>query len=211
MGESANLCENRLLSYRGADNAAFTTRLRFLRGFTPRSRKTEAKNPVMPLPYVKTRKPFPFEQTDAETFARCRKHLRGSSDAKYTYFMRDGVSGLIKIGMSADPNERRMALAASGARSMEILLVLRDGNLEGCYHQHFADLRVEGEWFLPHPDIFAEIDRCSRPNAGEEQWLTENLCRGRSTIGTITLASRNGHSPEGPRLQARLASGRVTK
>jgi hypothetical protein len=42
---------------------------------------------------------------------------------------------------------------------MEILLTLRAGYLEGAYHQHFADLRVEGEWFEPHPDIFAEIER----------------------------------------------------
>lgn len=119
--------------------------------------KTETILSFPPQADVKTRKPFPFEQENAETFARCRKVLRGSADAKYTYFMRDGVSGLIKIGMSADPEARRSALSASGARSMEILLLLRDGNLEGCYHQHFADLRVEGEWFLPHPDIFAEI------------------------------------------------------
>jgi hypothetical protein len=49
---------------------------------------------------------------------------------------------------------------------MEILLTLRDGCLEGCYHQHFADLRVEGEWFEPHPDIFAEI---ARLNSGDSQ------------------------------------------
>jgi len=112
---------------------------------------------------VKTRETFPWEQEDAETFARCRKQLRGSLYAKYTYFMRDRTSGLIKIGMSADPYARRAALSASGYRDMEILLLLRDGHLEGAYHQHFADLRVEGEWFEPHPDIFAEIERCSAP------------------------------------------------
>lgn len=111
------------------------------------------------------REPFPFEQADEETFARCRKLLRGSVDAKYTYFMRNRRNGLIKIGMSQDPEDRRGRLSASGAMDMEILLTLRDGNLEYAYHRHFADLRVEGEWFEPHPDIFAEIERLAPKGA----------------------------------------------
>jgi hypothetical protein len=117
---------------------------------------------------TETRPPFPYEQPDEATFARCRKLFRGSSDAKYTYFMRDRISGLIKIGMSGDPESRRAQLSSSGAQDMEILLTLRDGALEGCYHRHFADLRVEGEWFAPHADIFAEIERCSAPKRENE-------------------------------------------
>jgi hypothetical protein len=105
------------------------------------------------------RERFQWEQADVETFERCRKLLRGTPDAKYTYFMRDRRTGLVKIGMSQEPEARRTALSASGARDMEMLLTLRDGNLEMAYHKHFADLRVEGEWFEPHPDIFAEIER----------------------------------------------------
>jgi hypothetical protein len=64
---------------------------------------------------VKTRKPFPFTQCDAETFARMRRLCRGSVDAKYTYFMRNRDGGLIKIGMSDDPEKRRAQLSSSGA------------------------------------------------------------------------------------------------
>lgn len=126
--------------------------------------KTEVVVPETVAEEVKTRKPFPFEQEDEEMFARMRRIDRSSVDAKYTYFMRDQVSGLIKIGMSNNPEKRRADLSASGARDMEILLTLRDGNLEGCYHRHFEDLRVEGEWFAPHPDIEAEVARLSAPN-----------------------------------------------
>ena len=108
---------------------------------------------------VPKRKPFPFEQASPDDFAQCRRLLRHAPDAKYTYFMRDRVSGLIKIGMALDPSERQARLSSSGARDMEIMLTLRDGNLEGCYHQHFADLCVGGEWFEPHDDILAEIER----------------------------------------------------
>jgi hypothetical protein len=107
------------------------------------------------------RDPFPYVQADPDTFKRCRRMMRNAPDAKYTYFMRDRVSGFIKIGMALNPHERRARLSSSGRRDMEILLTLRDGNLEGCYHQHFADLCVGGEWFEPHPDILAEIERLS--------------------------------------------------
>jgi hypothetical protein len=127
--------------------------------FRGRSLKTDHVSTVGTRVGAKTREPFPFEQADKATFARCRKLFPNDIDAKYTYFMRDRYSGLIKIGMARDPDDRRVRLSASGARDMEILLTLRDGCLERCYHRHFADLRVEGEWFEPHPDIFAEIAR----------------------------------------------------
>lgn len=111
------------------------------------------------VPVSPPRPPFRFEQASEAEFKRMRVHASHSADAKYTYFMRDRRSGLIKIGMSNNPEKRRAQLSGSGALDMEILLTLRDGHLEGCYHKHFADLRVEGEWFNPHPDIFAEIDR----------------------------------------------------
>lgn len=110
---------------------------------------------------TKKRPPFPYKQPDAETFAKWKERVPGTIDVKYTYFMRDRYSGLIKIGMSNNPENRRAALSASGEHDMEILLTLRDGCLEGCYHQHFANLRVHGEWFEPHPDILAEIERLS--------------------------------------------------
>lgn len=102
---------------------------------------------------------FPYQQSNEEEFARCRRLLRASPEAKYTYFMRDRRNGLIKIGMSLDPHGRRARLSSSGFCDMEILATLRGGDLEKAYHQHFADLCVRGEWFHPHPDILAEIAR----------------------------------------------------
>lgn len=125
---------------------------------------TAPKSSANPRQMANQRDPFPFEQATEEEFRRMRRFDRHCRDAKYTYFMRNKRNGLIKIGMSFDPEDRRGRLSASGELDMEILLTLRDGNLEGCYHQHFADLRVEGEWFEPHPDIFAEIERLSAPN-----------------------------------------------
>lgn len=30
---------------------------------------------------------------------------------------------------------------------------------ERAYHKHFSEHRLHGEWFEPHPDIMAEIER----------------------------------------------------
>jgi hypothetical protein len=169
-----------LFSYLIAVNEKLTWNGSFLRGFPTRSVKTEAKVTLMPCEEVKTKRPpFLYEQESAETFARCRRLLKGSADAKYTYFMRDRQGGgLIKIGMSQDPDARRAALSASGYHDMEILLTLRDGCLEGLYHQHFADLCVGGEWFEPHPDIFAEIERLTPKTHVPPQ-------RGRGTLANL--------------------------
>lgn len=54
MHESANLCENRLLFYRGAVNAPLGMSVGFSPMFPARSVKTEAKLPVLPQQEVKT-------------------------------------------------------------------------------------------------------------------------------------------------------------
>lgn len=111
-----------------------------------------------------TRPKFPYEPTSAEDFERIRESdsLRYSPYAKYTYFMRDRRNGLIKIGMSLDPDSRRARLSSSGFRDMEILATVRGGDLEGCYHRHFEDICVGGEWFEPHQDLMDEIERVSK-------------------------------------------------
>ena len=105
------------------------------------------------------RPPFPHKQDDPEEFARLRRVLRKSDYGDYTYFMWDCNSHLVKIGKSVDPARRAAELGSSGARKIELLVVLRGGWLEALYHRHFADLRVEGEWFEPHPDLIDEIVR----------------------------------------------------
>jgi len=37
---------------------------------------------------------------------------------------------------------------------------------ERAYHRQFAAHRLHGEWFAPHPDILAEIDRLKEAENG---------------------------------------------
>jgi hypothetical protein len=51
------------------------------------------------------------------------------------------------------------------------ILALTTGarDVERSYHERFAAHRLHGEWFAPHPDILAEIDRLTTaPSA--DQW-----------------------------------------
>lgn len=86
---------------------------------------------------------------------------RAAGVADWTYFARGTVTGRIKIGRSKWPERRVRNLKSNcaGFENAELLVSIRDGSWERAYHNAFAAWRDEGEWFAPHPDILAEIDR----------------------------------------------------
>jgi hypothetical protein len=80
--------------------------------------------------------------------------------AAYTYFARGLVTGRIKIGKSKHPWTRVSNLACSNnGEKAELICTLRGGHFERLYHSRFAEHHDGNEWFAPHPDIFAEIER----------------------------------------------------
>lgn len=90
----------------------------------------------------------------------------GTSDL---YFIQS-AAGPIKIGVSNNVAKRLKGLQTSNPHKLTVLAIVRGGALmEFEYHQRFADHRLEGEWFDPHPDILAEIarleDSCRRAAA----------------------------------------------
>jgi hypothetical protein len=83
---------------------------------------------------------------------------------KWTYFARGKWTGRIKIGKSNNPSERMRTLPSSNyGEEAELLATLRGEHFESAYHNAFRDWHEGHEWFAPHPDILAEIDRL---NAG---------------------------------------------
>lgn len=80
--------------------------------------------------------------------------------ATYTYFALGRITGRIKIGQSKDPWQRMSTLPHSGNGEPADLLATRNGkSFEGAYHVAFASWLTGNEWFAPHPDILAEIER----------------------------------------------------
>ena len=78
------------------------------------------------------------------------------------YFIR--APGAVKIGMAKDANRRLTVLQTSHPDNLELVATCEGGRaLETEYHQRFADHRIRGEWFSPHPDILSEITRLNAP------------------------------------------------
>lgn len=85
------------------------------------------------------------------------------SKPSFVYFIL-AATGEIKIGMAVDVVQRLNSLQTSHPAKLEILATTSGGRKrERQYHERFAAHRLHGEWFEPHPDILAEIERLSHP------------------------------------------------
>lgn len=95
-----------------------------------------------------------------------RKIGRGRKEfVTVIYFIR--ASAAVKIGMAKDAHRRLMVLQTSHPETLTLVATCPGGRvLESEYHARFAEHRLRGEWFAPHPDILAEIERlASNPAA----------------------------------------------
>ena len=73
------------------------------------------------------------------------------------------ADGPIKIGYAS-----RLEFRLKDLRTMNALPLVLHATVQGPaalereYHRRFAASRLHGEWFSPHPDILAEIERLSK-------------------------------------------------
>lgn len=80
---------------------------------------------------------------------------RGSS----IYFVQ-AATGQIKIGTALNVETRLAALRSHSPVALDLLFTMPGGyREERAYHTRFSAHRLHGEWFDPHPDILAEIER----------------------------------------------------
>lgn len=78
---------------------------------------------------------------------------------RYVYFIQSGGDGgLIKIGVTTDPQLRLKRLQTGSAAPLRLLGAVKgDEAMERAYHAHFAAHHVRGEWFAPVPAVLAAI------------------------------------------------------
>jgi hypothetical protein len=77
----------------------------------------------------------------------------------YVYFIQIDRIGPIKIGFTKDLGKRLMGLQVSSPYPLRILCLFPGNeNMEKEIHDSYREMRMEGEWFLPHPFILKEID-----------------------------------------------------
>jgi hypothetical protein len=77
----------------------------------------------------------------------------------YTYIAQGRETNRIKIGMSVSPETRINDLRREQGEPIDLLVTLRGAAFEAFYLNAFQEHRIYGEWFAPHPDILAEIER----------------------------------------------------
>lgn len=78
-----------------------------------------------------------------------------------TYFIQSGADGAIKIGKTTQMS-LRMSQIQNGSAEVLSLIGWIHGDMEQDLHQHFAHLRIRGEWFRPEEQILEFIrERCN--------------------------------------------------
>jgi hypothetical protein len=74
------------------------------------------------------------------------------------YFIQVGDDGPVKVGWSADPSKRLAQLQTSHPDKLYIRgVTIGSAFTERDIHARLAAHRLNGEWFQPHSDVFAEI------------------------------------------------------
>lgn len=74
------------------------------------------------------------------------KMKEGEAENTSTYFFKNPVTGLIKIGRSVDIKTRKQAVQCGSGVELKVLLVV-SGDSERELHKKFAEYRKHGEWF----------------------------------------------------------------
>lgn len=98
-----------------------------------------------------------------EAFEACNEQVRyavlDKAAERWVYFVR-AETGQVKIGVATCTTRRLRGLQTCSPVRLHLEAQTRGGaTLESQYHARFAAHRLHGEWFSPHPDILAEIDR----------------------------------------------------
>lgn len=76
------------------------------------------------------------------------------SSQSFAYFIESGVTGLIKIGRSVDPESRLKALQTASPDKLTLLKVIPEQVVsESELHERFSHLRRQGEWFESSEEI----------------------------------------------------------
>lgn len=107
-------------------------------------------------------------QTPRQALLEAQERLRPkgrpvapSPRVQMVYFI-GHIAHAIKIGIAENVAWRHRDLQACSPIKIDVLATTPGGrSAELEYHRRFAAHRLHGEWFNPHPDILAEIDRLS--------------------------------------------------
>lgn len=118
---------------------------------------------------VRTVQKLPIPHTDGVyRWSAVRKYLRANRStpardqrqrAQRVYVIRAKTIGLLKIGVSINPEKRMAALAEQAPDDLELVCSFKGNRTtEALLHRRFQAHRARGEWFHPHPEILAWLE-----------------------------------------------------
>ena len=82
----------------------------------------------------------------------------GREPPGYVYFLREGITELIKIGYSKSPFDREARIQGMCSGKVELIGAFRaDRSFEAHLHTHFLCSRAHGEWFRETPELIEFI------------------------------------------------------
>lgn len=107
----------------------------------------------------------------------------------FVYFIQAGQGGNIKIGISRNVMSRFSKMNTDAGEPIRTLLIIPgDESNERALHKELCAHRSHGEWFKPHGDVLAIIDR-ERAQAGNVEYLIPKPKKvGRNKIHNWRLA-----------------------
>jgi hypothetical protein len=83
-----------------------------------------------------------------------RKKPRKMAGVERVYFIKDLVTGNIKIGKAINPAKRLKSLQTGNPNKLVIVTTQVGGEeLENELHRRFANSRISGEWFYPTKEL----------------------------------------------------------
>lgn len=74
----------------------------------------------------------------------------------WTYFIRAGADGPVKIGLASDPEKRLSALQTGNHETLRIVRLV-PGNAEKPFHRFYKHLRIHREWFRYDESMLTDI------------------------------------------------------
>lgn len=123
------------------------------------SSKAAPESPITP-PAVQQQKIYLFESNQYEL-----EKIIGSPDLQgkapgYVYFVQEYMNGSFKIGKTKNLEKRMNIFGVKLPFENKLIFLIKTGNhhqTEVAFHKHFADKRLEGEWFALNKDDVAWI------------------------------------------------------
>jgi hypothetical protein len=84
----------------------------------------------------------------------------GTIESGVVYFVQAVQGGPIKIGSATNLRKRLRAIQSMSPAPLRVLVTMVGASVdEFAIHRHFDAHRLHGEWFEPHADILAFIER----------------------------------------------------